>query len=496
MQQQLETARKPKLFMLIAAVAALGAGLADVVAAEPAGSAETADVSSPFLTPCLVEGMARPARCGAFEVPEDPAKPDGRRLSIHVLVVPAKGGSSLKDPIVPLNGGPGEATISTTADYVQQFAPYLDDRDLLMVDQRGTGESAPLNCNLYSPDEAATNLRDFFPVSAVNRCLAALQPRADLTQYSYQRFADDLEHVRRALGYGPLNLFAGSYGTRAAQVFLRAYPHSVRTLYLGSVVPLDVTIPLPMAKAAQAALEKTFVACEADMKCHAAFPALRKEFREILARLDSGSVRVALPGRDEKATLNRGRFIEWLRARLYRPSSATALPWTIHRAYLGDWSPVVEGILSAAQERDSAASFGLFFSITCNDDITFLREEEVAPETRGTFLGDYRVRQQQAACRDWPKVSEPTDRTPVRSPVPTLFVSGDSDPATPLWFTARVAAGFSNRAEIVVAGQGHTEWSDCVSQNYERLLRDGTVKNIDNSCEPVARPPFKTTESD
>ena len=107
------------------------------------------------------------------------------------------------------------------------------------------------------------------------------------------------------------------------------------------------------------------------------------EFRAILVRLDSGSVIVPIPGRDEKATLDRGRFAEWVRARLYRPSSASILPWAIHRAYLGDWSPVVEGILSAARERDSAASFGLFFSITCNDDIAFLREEDVAPETQG-----------------------------------------------------------------------------------------------------------------
>ncbi len=314
---------------------------------------------------------------------------------------------------------------------------------------------------------------------------------------SYGHFAHDLDYVRRALGYGPLNLYAGSYGTRAAQIYMRAYPQSVRTAYLGSVVPLDVTIPLPLAKAAQEALEKTFTSCAADADCHAAFPDIREEFRAIAARLDSGSVIVPVPGRNEKATLDRGRFAEWVRSRLYRPSSASILPWVIHRAYLGDWSPVVEGILSGAQERDSAASFGLFFSITCNDDIAFLRETDIVPETQGTFLGDYRVRQQQAACRDWPKVSMPPDyRTTVVSSVPTLFVSGDSDPATPLWFTTRVAAGFSNRAEIVVGGQGHTEWSECVSRNYERLVRDGTAKNIENSCAPAARPQFKTTASD
>lgn len=474
-----------KLFLLIATLVPLVSG------------SEAAPAGAPSFTSCRVEGLAELARCGVIERAENPDRPDGRRLPIHVLVIPATGGSSLKDPIVPLNGGPGEATINTAAAYAERFATLLRDRDLVLIDQRGTGQSAPLQCNLYAADEAAMNLRDFFPPAAVKRCQEALQSRADLRQYTYSQFADDLEHVRRALGYGPLNLFAGSYGTRAAQIYMRAYPQSVRTAYLGSVVPLDVTTPLPLAKTAQEALEKTFAACDADADCHAAFPDLREEFRAILARLDSGSVIVPIPGRDEKATLDRGRFAEWLRARLYRPSSATIIPWVIHRAYLGDWGPVVEGILSGAEERDSAASFGLFFSITCNDDIAFLREADIVPETQGTFLGDYRVRQQQAACRDWPMVAMPADyRTPVRSPVPTLFISGDSDPATPLWFTTRVAAGFTNRAEIVVAGHGHTEWNNCVATHYERLIRSGSVESLENSCDAASRPPFKTKASD
>ena len=490
-------AKNFKLFLPIAAFACVGLGAANGAAPEASRTSEIAPAGATSLAPCRVEGVTQPARCGVFEIAEHPDRSDGRRLPIHVLVIPATGVTALKDPIVPLNGGPGEDAISTAAAYAERFATLRRDRDLVLIDQRGTGQSAPLRCNLYSADEAATNLHDFFPLAAVKRCREALQSRADLTQYTYRHFADDLEHIRRALGYGPLNLFAGSYGTRAAQIFLRAYPQSVRTVYLGSVVPVDVTIPLPLAKTAQEALEKTFTACAADADCRAAFPNLREEFRVVLARLESGAVSVSVPDLDEKVTLDRGRFAEWARARLYRPGTAAILPWVIHRAYLGDWSPIVEGILSAAQERDSAASFGLFFSITCNDDVAFLREEDIVPETKATFLGDYRVRQQQAACRDWPKVPLPAGyREPVRSAVPTLFVSGDSDPATPLWFTTRVAAGFSNRAEVVVPGHGHTEWSDCIARLYERLVRSGSTAGIASTCEPVPRPPFKTTASD
>lgn len=468
-----------------------------VVYAAAAGNPQTPGrepASVGLLSSCSIPGVAQPARCSALDVPENPDRPGGRRLPISVVVIPATGGPALPDPIVALMGGPGEDAISAAAEFADRFAALRHDRDLLLVDQRGTGRSNALRCDLYSAEKPATSLRDLFPLAAVERCERRLRTRADLTQYTYAHFANDLEHVRRALGYGPLNLFAGSYGTRAALVYLRAYPKSVRTVYLGSVVPIDVATPLTMAKTAQTALERTFSACVADPACRAAFPDLRQEFRQILARLESGAVRVSVPGHTGTVPLHRGRVVEWLRAKLYRPESAAIVPWLIHRAHAGDWSPIVEGILSQASGLYSAISLGLFFSITCSDDIAFVREEDAVRETQGTFLGDYRLRQQQAACKHWPKVSLPSGyRTPVRSSVPTLFVSGDADAASPLWFTERVAPGFSNRVEVVMRGQGHTEWNACVGRLYQRFVRSGAVRGLDaSSCEPVPRPPFRT----
>jgi pimeloyl-ACP methyl ester carboxylesterase len=320
-----------------------------------------------------------------------------------------------------------------------------------------------------------------------------LQRRADLTQYTYAHFAADLEHARRTLGYGALNLFAGSYGTRAAQVFVRRYPRSVRTIYLGSAVPIDVATPLTFAPTAQGALETTFAACAADLACSAAFPNLRAEFADALARLRAESVRVRVDGVGE-AQLYAGRVIEWFRSRLYRPSTAAELPWLIHRAHQGDWRPIVDGILANARGADSALSFGLFFSITCSEDVAFIREEDVSPATSSTFLGDFRVRQQQKACEQWPLASLPHGyRAPVESAAPTLFVSGDIDAASPLWFTERIARGFSNRFEVVLRGRGHTEWNDCVASLYERFVRSGSLAGLDaSSCKAEPRPPFRT----
>jgi pimeloyl-ACP methyl ester carboxylesterase len=410
-----------------------------------------------------------------------------------VAVVSATSGHSLRDPIVVLMGGPGEDAMGAAGIYAKQFEGLLADRDLLLVDQRGTGQSSPLRCDLYSAEDPAASLRDLFPPAAVERCRKRLQARTDLTQYTFAQFADDLEHVRLALNYGPLNLFAGSYGTRAAQVYLRAYPQSVRTVYLGSVVPIDITIPLPFAEASQIALDNLFTACSGNAECHTAFPNLRDEFREVSARLDSGVVKVSVPGHAGTVTMRRGRVAEWVRAKLYRPTSAAELPWLLHRAYVGDWSPLADRILSDARAYDSALSFGLFFSITCAEDVAFVRQKDVVAETPGTFLGNYRLRQQQAACKRWPKASLPKDyRLPVRSSLPTLFASGDADGGTPLWFTQHASEGFSNHLEIVLRGQGHTEWNDCVGKLYERFVSSGAVHGLEGAvCEPVPEPPFK-----
>jgi pimeloyl-ACP methyl ester carboxylesterase len=162
------------------------------------------------LSSCALAGLSEPARCGTLSVAENPDKPAGRRLAIGVAVIPAIGGHAHPDPIVVLMGGPGEDAIGSAADSAARFAPLRRDRDILLVDQRGTGRSNALHCDLFSAEHPEVSLRDLFPVDAVARCARILGANADLTQYNYDRFADDLEQVRHALGYGQLNLFSGS----------------------------------------------------------------------------------------------------------------------------------------------------------------------------------------------------------------------------------------------------------------------------------------------
>jgi pimeloyl-ACP methyl ester carboxylesterase len=446
------------------------------------------------LQSCSVPGVDRSARCGAIEVLENPDQPGSRKLEIHFVVIRATNGHARPDPIVPLLGGPGEAATEAGQMVVQRLAPMLNDRDLLLVDQRGTGQSGPLRCRFYSPDNPAASLQNLFPPARVESCAKDLAAHADLTQYSYRRFADDLERVRKTLGYGPLNLLAGSYGTRAAQVFVRAYPSSVRTIYLGSVVPIDIAQPLPFAKAAQSTLDRTLAACDADPACHFAFPRVRDEFSQVMQRLASGRVFVKVPGHEGTVALSRGRVAEWFRSLLYRPSSAAGLPWLIEGASKGDWAPIVKGILEDERDADSDLNLGLLLSITCSDDVPFVRQEEVAAATRNTFLGDWRLRQQEAACKLWPhSIALASDREPIHTTIPTMFVSGDSDGGTPLWFTQHAAPGFQNRVEVIMSNRGHTEWAPCIETLYQRFLDQGSVHGLDAfACSDLSRPPFKT----
>ena|SRR5579863_10308581 len=470
---------------LVISVAFLGLG----------GSAAVPATSSGLpMSACQLPAVTQPARCGELSVLEDPERADGRRLSIHFAVVTASSGKALPDPIVVLMGGPGEKAIESAAIYVAKLGALLSDHDLLLVDQRGTGQSAPLECHLFTQADPAASVRDFFPQAAASRCVHDLEKTADLTRYTIPYFASDLEEVRHVLGYGRLNLFAASYGTRAAQAFLRQYPQSVRTTFLASAVPMDAGGPIDFARTEQMALDRMFESCAGEAACREAFPSLRDEFQQLVRRLDAARVRIQVPGASDLVVLSRGRFAEWIRHQLYRPHDAAALPWFLHRAYGGDWSPIVDNMLSDARDVEQDLSFGLFFSITCSEDMASVDEHDIAAATRDTFLGDYRLRQQQAACSAWPRAHLPEDyRQPVRSSSPTLFVTGDLDGGTPLWFTVRVAQGFSNHVTVVARGQGHTEWNECIARKYEQLVRSGSVKGLNSpSCPPIPRPPFKT----
>jgi pimeloyl-ACP methyl ester carboxylesterase len=455
---------------------------------------------------CRPEGAEEDMLCGTIEVWEDRQARAGRKIGIAVVVVPARTADPEPDPFVPVAGGPGQG-ITGAAPFVPRFAAeLLERRDVLLVDQRGTGRSNGLPCAFgVSPEDPQAAYDAFFPVEGVKRCREALEERADLTKYTTSIMVEDLEEVRRRLGYGPLNLEGGSYGTRLVQEFLRRHPESVRTAALQGVTLMDHRMPLNHALDGQRSLDMVLLLCEEDAACREAFPDLRNELWPVLDRLEEepgrATIENPLAGGEVELSVGRGMFAETLRSLLYNVGGSAELPFIVHRAYQGDFAPFFRATVAYRVLIETDFSNGLYLSVTCAEDTHRFTEEEAALHNAGTFLGSLRTDAQKAACADWPTAEIPevfhdfveTDR-------PVLIMVGELDPVTPPRY-ARAVAEHMPDSLFVLVPRGHHGFDaltnqDCLRDLIHDFIEKGTTEGLDASCvETMQRPPFVLQES-
>jgi pimeloyl-ACP methyl ester carboxylesterase len=465
------------------------------------GALAAAPTPSFQLAPCDVAGL-RQARCGTYEVWEDRARKAGRRIGLKIVVVPATGPERRPDPFVFLNGGPGESATMAAAGLAHEFAEIIEHRDLLLVDQRGTGGSNPLDCQLYGPD-LQSFLGDFFPPEAVRKCRVELEPKADLTLYTTSLAADDLEEVRGALGYPALNLLGGSYGTRAALVFMRRHPTSVRTATLQGVAPPPFPMPLNFARDAQRALDGVLAECAAEPACSRAFPNPPAELKAVFATLERGPVRAEMldpeTGNPTTVSLPRDLVAEAIRYLLYQSSGASMIPALLHQAAAGDFGPFAEFAAFGRRAIVSSGADGLYLSVTCAEDLPRIAPGEGEHAAAGTFLADYRLRQQRRACELWPRMAPPPAfGEPVAASTPTLLLSGQWDPVTPPSQAEQALRSLPHGRHLVVASGGHSfsglTGADCVTRLTTDFVEAGSAQGLDTSCiSAMKRPPFPTT---
>jgi pimeloyl-ACP methyl ester carboxylesterase len=359
------------------------------------GSAAEAALRRPELSVCKEPGMPPEALCGTYEVFENRAARTGRKIPLHLVVLPATGPGRLPDPFVYFAGGPGEPSVPWGFFWVQQLAGLRSKRDVLLIDTRGTGRSGELACPELRGEQSIQGfLDDFLPVAKVQACRDRLKKEVDLSWYTTDAAVDDVEEVRTALGYGPLNLMGSSYGTRVVLTYLRRHPGSVRTATLQGVLPPDVKLLLTMPRNTQGALDGLIAECEGDPPCRGAFPTLREEVAAVLHRATADPVRVELTdaetGQTQEIRLTSTAVAQTLRYMLYSLSEAVQVPVEIHLAAQGDWKPLA---LSARFNSGMGGSAeGLYQSVTCAEDVAPIREEEIASAAAGTFLGDFRRR--------------------------------------------------------------------------------------------------------
>jgi pimeloyl-ACP methyl ester carboxylesterase len=445
------------------------------------------------LRPCEVRGMPGPAKCGTFEVFENRATRKGRKISLNILVLPATGPQREPDPFFYFAGGPGSGATEDAPGIVRAFTKIREHRDLVFVDQRGTGQSSQLECVFYDPNDQQSYLGYFFPLEQVRKCRSDLETKAELTLYTTTIAMDDIDEVRAALGYDKINLFGGSYGTRAAMVYLRQHPKQVRTVMLQGVSPTNMYLPGDYPQQTERALQGVLAECAADEACNKAFPNIKTEARAVLDRLIKGPVDVEWQTPNAatpiKVSLSRNVVAEAVRYLLYNPGGASRVPLFLHQAAEGDFVPLAQAALNFRKNLVGTGSNGMYLTVTCAEDIPWVKRGEGESErfAQNTFLGDYRLKEQREACALWPRAKVDSDYfKPVRSDVPVLILTGEWDPVTPPANGDFVARTMPNSLRIVVPhgahGLGGLEGLDCVERLSTEFVERGTTKDLDTSC--------------
>jgi pimeloyl-ACP methyl ester carboxylesterase len=446
------------------------------------------------LKPCINPALTKDALCGKYEVFEDRDAKTGRKIALNMILLPALSAKPAPDAVFYLVGGPGgAATASATAGFMTRLR---GERDVVLVDQRGTGASNPLNCNFHGDK---THMQGYFDnpldVAKVRACREELEKVANLKLYVTSIAMDDLDEVRAALGYDKINVYGGSYGSTTSLVYLRQHPEHVRTVTVSSVAPPDAKLPLSFAKGVQNATNRLFEDCAADSACNAAFPKFREEFDAVLKQFDKGPVEVTTTNvytrQQEHVTLTRDAFVEDIRLMLYVPNAMSSMPLLIHLAATGNFGPFVSTAFQIASQIYGLLSQGMQLSVVCSEDVPFITEADVKRDSAGSFYGDMRVRTLQQACAQWPQAKVPASfLNPVKSNVPVLLISGEIDPVTPPWLAESAARSLSNSRHVVIHNATHTFY-ECTENLAADFIEKGSVQGLDTSCiEQIKRPPF------
>ena len=450
--------------------------------------------SAPTMSPCTVRGLSGDVRCGSISVPEDRSKSGGRRIDLRIVVARATGPTRAADPYVLLAGGPGQAATEMGEFATQAFSQVRAHRDLVLIDARGTGGSGSLRCALMRTPADLVG-PTLYPTASVRHCRDSLSRVVDLTRYATQDIADDLEAVRRALGYPQLNLYGTSYGTRLALVFLRRHPSSVRTAILKAVAPPTMIAPMNYAEDAERAFGLLVRDCRADRACARAFPSLRSDLDSVLARAARGHVTTPVPrvdGRVDTLAVSRDAIAGSLLTVMQSAGQRAMLPRLLRDAASGETRSLAAAIVQTRRAIDALISSGMHLSVSCSDDGGRLDTIAARRDDARSFLGSSRVTMLAAACGEWGMPASARDQAAaVRSSVPVLLVSGELDPNTPPRHADDALRTLPNGRHVVLAGVAHG-WSNvdqCGAAFVADFVNRATTRGLDVACARTSSAP-------
>ena len=478
-----------------ASASALSSGLSSAPASAPS-SVDVLQIGARQLQRCEIgrRGLGgigtAPAYCTRFDVPEDWDAPAGRHIALRVAIVRSSALRSDTDPVVFLDGGPGGAASEDYPAIAPALAPLRQRRDILLIDQRGTGASNALGCStdgaVDRPPEPIGQPPDLSArVQLVQRCLAAVRAHAAPEHYTTSDAIRDLEAIRLALGAPRLNLIGISYGTRVAQQYAARYPGAVRSVVLDSVVPNTLALGNDHARNLERVLHSLFARCSAEQRCKESFgdpyATLYRLRDRLRAQPQSLTVRDPSDYQPLQLQLSAADLGAIVRINAYNPITAALLPLTLDQADHGNYAPLVSQKKWLSDDLGSELTGGMELSVVCSEDADLLRAR---PEDAATLLGNEQIVNIQSACSAWPRGTRPADfHQPFVSALPVLILAGQYDPVTPPSYAAELQTTLSDARVLLAPGQGHAViGSGCLPRLVSEFVDNLNPGTLDDRC--------------
>jgi pimeloyl-ACP methyl ester carboxylesterase len=432
------------------------------------------------------------AECGELIVKENPADATSRDISVAILRLPAISPVVGTDPLFLIQGGPGGSSIEMANQLHGFFTDVRKNRDLIFVDQRGTGKSNFMGCETL--DVADLNLPEAEQIQKQRALLAdcAEKYRSSAEFYTTPYAVQDLEAVRLALGYKAINLWGGSYGTRVALEYARRYPAQTRSIILDGVAPVSIALPKFFARDAMNALRIVSDECLAQTDCAVEYGNIAQKAEDVLQRLtllheagETLEVEYEHPRNQVKETLSLTprTFSSLLFMSLYSRDLTVLLPRAISFAQQQDYRLLAAlSALSGEQLTAMNIAEGMRYSVICNEDWPLVSAEDI--EQSKPFLGFSFVSEMKTVCDLWPKATLPEDYwQPVKSQVPALLLSGKQDPVTPEIWAQAVAEHLPNATLLTAAGGNHSISSEgCVPQLIAQFIAQASMQQVNSEC--------------
>ena len=448
--------------------------------------AEQDNKVKPELTPCYAKGLDDRLLCGSIKQPVSDNPADGE-IDIHFAIIPAIKPSKPDEAVLGFAGGPGQSATELAVIFDRNLRYARESRDILLVDQRGTGKSNKLQCDgadLISQFELndLTGDMDAFAKEDTEKCKEKLN--TDLTHYSTVAAAKDFEAVKEALGYKGLHLYGVSYGTRIAQEYTRQFPSSVLTSTLDGVVPMQQSLTA-IGKAIDDSMNALLDRCEADANCSKNYPNLKANFYKLLEQLDEQAIETTVrhPRTHKKINLvlTKMKVFSTVRMALYSHTTRALVPLAISEALNGDYSPIV-GLLSSTDMMDSMA-MGMHSAIVCSEDWPSLTDSSRADHGQA-YMGRMMIEGFDIACPIWD--AKPVDKSfyePVKTNIPTLLLSGGLDPATPASWAEMAMVEMSNAKHLVAESATHGVVSQtCAASIVGKFIDSNGTEELDATC--------------